>query len=101
MAGKLVRDKIVEKMIGEGKQPITHTASEQEYWQLLKQKLKEEAAEYTAMEKEEELADILEVIHAIAEFKKISFPELEKIRLKKKKDRGGFGKKIVWEGNKV
>ena len=45
-------------------------------------------------EKAEELADILEVIYRIAQLKGISKEELEKIRIKKLQDRGGFEKNL-------
>ena len=97
---KLVRDKVIEKKVSEGEKPAYHIASDEEYWKMLKLKLREEAAEFAAMEKQEELADLLEVIHTIAEFKKIPFEEIEEIRLEKKKEKGGFEKKIVLEGSK-
>jgi predicted house-cleaning noncanonical NTP pyrophosphatase (MazG superfamily) len=41
-----------------------------------------------------ELADILEIIYRIAEMRKISLGELEKIRQEKRLKRGGFEKNI-------
>ncbi len=90
---------MIEKKVSEGEKPVYHIANDEEYWKMLKLKLREEAAEYAAMEKEEELADVMEVIHSILEHKKISFEQIEKIRLEKKKERGGFSKRIVWEKN--
>ena len=95
-----MRDRVIEKKVSEGEKPAYHIASDEEYWQMLKLKLREEAAEFAAMEKQEELADVLEVMHAIAEFKKISFEEIEKTRLEKKNEKGGFSKKIILEGRK-
>jgi len=46
---------------------------------------------------DEELADVLEVIYAMLAFRKITFEELEQIRLKKKDERGGFKNKIILE----
>jgi predicted house-cleaning noncanonical NTP pyrophosphatase (MazG superfamily) len=40
------------------------------------------------------LADILEVIYRIAQLKGVSKEELEKIRVKKLQDRGGFEKNL-------
>ena len=69
--GKLIRDKIPEIMKQKGTTPVTHIANDAEYWQKLKAKLVEESAEFMKDEKEEELADILEVFNTICEFKKI------------------------------
>lgn len=44
-----------------------------------------------------ELADVLEVIHAIAETNGITFEELDKMRLDKREKRGGFSKMIYLE----
>jgi len=49
---------------------------------------------------EEELADILEVINAICDFKKINKKELELIRKKKTKERGGFKERIILDETK-
>ncbi|MNJ04845.1 hypothetical protein D3C73_1657970 [compost metagenome] len=38
----------------------------------------------------EELADILEVVHALAQLHKILPEDLEKVRAKKAEERGGF-----------
>lgn len=92
---KLVRDKVPEIMKREGKTITTHIADDEEYWKRLKEKLRMEAAEFTANEKIEELASVLEVLQAIADFKKISMKDIEALREKKAKERGGFGKRIV------
>jgi predicted house-cleaning noncanonical NTP pyrophosphatase (MazG superfamily) len=68
---KLVRDKIPEIIKRKGKKPIIHVANKKEYWQALKQKLKEEVEEFLKTPNKEELADILEIIYAICDFKKI------------------------------
>jgi len=43
------------------------------------------------------IADILEVVYAIATFKNISKVQLEEIRKKKFEERGGFEKRIILE----
>ncbi len=91
---KLVRDRIPEIIKKEGKQLTVITLEEPEYLDQLDRKLKEELAEYLAssdiQSQVEELADILEVIYAIAEAKGVSVQELETVRRKKAEKRGAF-----------
>ena len=42
-----------------------------------------------------EIADEIEVLYAIAEAKGISIKEIEKVRLHKKEERGGFKERIL------
>ncbi len=95
---KLVRDKIPEIIQGGGKKPITHVAGEEEYSKRLKEKLKEEAMEFYVSGKDDELADILEVVYAICDLKGIAIPRLEEIRKKKASERGSFANRIVLDG---
>jgi predicted house-cleaning noncanonical NTP pyrophosphatase (MazG superfamily) len=92
---KLVRDKIPEIIKRDGNKSITHIADDQEYWEKLKEKLKEEVDEFLKNSTKEEIADILEVIYAICDFKKIDRQKLELLRKKKAKKRGEFRKKII------
>ena len=94
---KLVRDKIPEIIKSKGKTPTTHTANDQEYWQKLKEKLREEVDEFIQEDNKEELSDVLEVIYAICDQKDISKEELELIRKNKAEQRGSFKDKIILE----
>ena len=94
---KLVRDKIPEMIENAGKMPVTHILSDDKYLSELEKKLNEECAEYQADKSIEELADMLEVIYAIAEERGMSVSELEAVRRKKAEQRGGFNKKIYLE----
>ncbi len=94
---KLVRDKIPEHIASQGGTYAVHTADKQEFWQKLKQKLAEETQEFTASENPEEIADILEVISAIQDFKKWDAGYMEKLRREKFQKRGGFAKRIILE----
>ena len=97
---KLVRDKIPEIIKESGSFPVTHIAEDKEYWQALKNKLKEETEEFLQTEKKEELVDILEVIHAICNEKNIDKDTLESLRKKKVKERGSFKNKIILDKTK-
>lgn len=97
--GKLVRDKIPEIIIADGKKPIIRILDNEEYLQELDKKLNEEISEYQADKSIEEMADVLEVLFAICEARGHSVEELIEIRNGKRKKRGGFEKKIFWSGN--
>jgi len=92
---KLVRDKIPEIIKNKGIVPITHIADDAEYWQKLKEKLQEELYEFIEAETIEEMADILEVIDAISDYKKFDKEELQKIKNKKAYERGKFKERII------
>ena len=94
---KLVRDKIPEIIEKAGKTAYTHILSEEDYMTELDKKLNEECSEYQADKNIEELADMLEVMYAIAEARGWSVSELEAVRRDKVEKRGGFKKKIYLE----
>lgn len=95
---KLVRDKVPDAII-EGGDAYSHYVIDDhnDYLFALDEKLDEELVEYQVTKDLNELADVLEVIHAIAEAKGATFEELDAIRLAKRERRGGFTKKIVLE----
>lgn len=97
--GKLVRDKIPQIIIADGRTPIVRTLSDEEYLSELDRKLNEEVAEYQADKSLEEIADVLEVLLAICEARGHSVDELMEVRDKKREKRGGFRDKMYWEGN--
>lgn len=94
---KLVRDKIPQIIKEKGQTVVTHTATDEEYWSKLKEKLREEVQEFLEDENSEEIADILEVLYAICDFKNITREKIESLRLEKNKKRGGFREKIILE----
>lgn len=94
---KLVRDKIPLIIQATGKSCISHVANDQEFHDLLVAKLQEEVAEFLHDNNPEELADIIEVIHAIAEQEYGGYSTIEMMRLAKKEERGGFSQRIVLE----
>ena len=94
---KLVRDKIPEIIIQSGGCPKIRFADNEEFWQKLKERLIEETNEFVESENEEELADIYEVLDAIINFKRFDKSEINEIKNKKLKERGGFVKRIILE----
>lgn len=94
---KLVRDKIPEIIEKTGKVCHIHTLTSDEYLAELDRKLNEECAEYQTDKSLEELADMLEVMYAIAEARGYSVEELEKVRAEKAEKRGAFIEKIYLE----
>ena len=94
---KLGRDKIPEIIEKTGKVCHIHTLTSDEYLAELDRKLNEECAEYQADKSLEELADMLEVMYAIAEARGYSVEELEKVRAEKAEKRGAFIEKIYLE----
>ena len=94
---KLVRDKIPEIIEKAGKKAYTHNLSEEEYMAELDKKLNEECAEYQADKSIEELADMLEVMYAIATARGWSVSELEDVRREKAEKRGAFERRIFLE----
>ena len=91
---KAIRDKIPEIIQKDGHSCNVETLSDEKFLEQLEKKLSEEVAEYQNDKNPEELADILEVIYRIAQLKGVSKEELEKIRIKKSEERGGFDKNL-------
>ncbi|WP_196777677.1 nucleoside triphosphate pyrophosphohydrolase [Lentzea aerocolonigenes] len=92
---KLVRDRIPELVRANGEEPVTEIADVQRYRELLRDKLSEEVAEFLESGEVEELADIMEVLHALAQAAGVSPAELERIRAGKAAERGGFADRVV------
>ena len=97
--GKLVRDKIPEIIEASGATPLTRILETEEYLSCLEAKLDEEVQEFHESKSPEELADILEVVYALAEAHGCSREQLQQIFDAKHTARGGFEKRIYWMGN--
>ena len=91
---KLVRDRIPELIESQGETPCIRILEQEEYLRHLERKLDEEVGEYHRDKNAEELADILEVVFALAEANGISRQELMEVYMKKHDARGGFEKRI-------
>jgi predicted house-cleaning noncanonical NTP pyrophosphatase (MazG superfamily) len=96
---KLVRDRIPEIIVGDGKSPVTRTLDDAEYVAHLKMKLVEEAQEAAAARSGEdlamELADVLEVVRALATASGLSLQDVEEFRRRRAVSRGGFERRIL------
>lgn len=92
---KLVRDNIPDIIKAKGEDVVMHIAGDVEYGQKLREKLQEEVAEYLNDESAGEIADILEVIDAIAEFKGFNPDEIMVVKKEKAEKRGRFEKRII------
>jgi predicted house-cleaning noncanonical NTP pyrophosphatase (MazG superfamily) len=94
---KLVRDLIPDIVRAEGREPKFRLAAQEEYEAKLREKLHEEVAEYLESGSSEELADILEVVHALGALAGHGPEHLEQLRAAKAAKRGGFKERIILE----
>ena len=92
---KLVRDRIPEIIEASGKACVTEVLSDEDYLRMVDAKLDEELAEYHQDQNIEELADLLEVIHAATIARGYTIEQLEQIRAEKAAKRGGFEKRLL------
>lgn len=91
---KLVRDYIPEIIEKNGQTAHVAVLEDEEYEKALEEKLKEEVNEYISDNSVEELADILEVLDAILQFRNITWEDVMDAKKKKKEQRGGFDKRL-------
>jgi predicted house-cleaning noncanonical NTP pyrophosphatase (MazG superfamily) len=91
---KLVRDRIPELIERAGRRPVTRVLDDAEYPQALLRKLQEEAGEFERSAEVEELADVLEVVYALAALQGSSPQALECLRERKRLERGGFQQRL-------
>lgn len=98
---KLVRDRIPDIIRENGDVPYTRILEEEEYRKELYKKLLEEGEEVvsstTSHETLEELADVLEVLRAIAALEGKELDDVILLADQKTKKRGAFRKKIFLE----
>jgi predicted house-cleaning noncanonical NTP pyrophosphatase (MazG superfamily) len=95
---KLIRDKLPQIMREAGLEVFERVLEPEAFARSLKQKLMEEAAEAAAASSPEdlaaELADVLEVVYALAAANGLAVEDLEAERGRKREARGGFDARI-------
>lgn len=94
---KLVRDNIPEIIRNSGETPHISFLDDASYLKELRKKLLEETNEFLESEEIVELADILEVIEALAKAKGISLDEIMNLKIKKSIKNGAFDKRLFLE----
>lgn len=97
---KLVRDNIPEIIKSNGENPITSILEDVRYKEELEKKLYEEyneVIESSGTDRIEELADMLEVIKALAKLENKTLDDIVEVAKEKVKKRGAFDKKIFLE----
>jgi predicted house-cleaning noncanonical NTP pyrophosphatase (MazG superfamily) len=94
---KLVRDKIPDIILANGGRPRTRILTKQEYVPELIRKFSEKYEELKLNPCVEELADLQEVLLALAEALGISPGQLAKAYIDKAAARGAFKKRIFLE----
>lgn len=92
---KLIRDRIPEIIESSGKIAVVRKTEGEELLNLLNRKLFEELNEYEESGEMEELADLVEVVQAILDYKNISIEEFNTLRNKKNIEKGVFEKGLL------
>jgi predicted house-cleaning noncanonical NTP pyrophosphatase (MazG superfamily) len=97
---KLVRDGIPRIIETSGGQPVTRVLDQAGYLAALRAKLIEEAEEAQAAsdgQLRSELADVLEVLQALAAAQGLSWEDVVTEAARKRDERGGFDQRIFLE----
>jgi predicted house-cleaning noncanonical NTP pyrophosphatase (MazG superfamily) len=97
---KLVRDGIPRIIEEDGGRPVTHVLDQAGYLAALRAKLMEEAEEAQAApdgQLRSELADVLEVLQALAAAHGMSWEDVVVEATRKRAERGGFDQRIFLE----
>lgn len=98
---KLIRDRLPEMMRRQGLAVFERRLDDAEFAAALAAKLAEEAEEARGAAGDaglaEELADVLEVVHALARHHGLEIAEIEALRIAKRAERSGFDGRIYNE----
>lgn len=94
MPGKLVRDRIPEIVRASGRDPLVRQLDRDHRLPALLDKLQEEVDELraaaTVTDRTEEIADVFEVLAAIAADLGLAWSAVEAVATTKREERGGF-----------
>lgn len=94
----LVRDKMPKRMNKMGVYVESYPLKSEALLDCLRIKLEEEVKEVlnatTAKDIKEEISDVIEVLYSIAKYYKLQIAHIEKKRIQKQAERGGFSKGI-------
>jgi len=98
---KLVRDNIPNIIENNNEIPVFRTLDDKEYWNALLKKVDEEKLEVlsalTKEERKKELADLFEILKAMAEFNGYTLSEIEEEANIKRSKNGGFTRRLYLE----
>jgi predicted house-cleaning noncanonical NTP pyrophosphatase (MazG superfamily) len=94
---KLIRDRISEIIENAGHKSKIRILDDDEYVTYLSKKLQEEVDEFQESMSLEELADIMEVVFALAAAQGKTPEDMEALRVDKREKRGGFEKRFFLE----
>ena len=97
MSEKLVRDRIPELLARLGINRRFRTVLDRERLPWLLAKCAEECGEVIADPSAEEIADLLEVLQALASQCGLDWASVEKVQHDKRRERGGFDEGFVME----
>ena len=92
---KLVRDRIPELIGMTGERAEVEVLDDIGYADYLNAKLTEELTEYLETGEVTELADLVEVVSAIAAQHGMNWDDFERLRAAKREDRGAFMKRLL------
>ena len=98
--GKLVRDRIPELIRSRGQTAVVRVLDDDEYRSALHDKLREEVAELATASPDtvtDEIADVLEVLRAVAEYSGVAWTSVESAASAKRDTRGGFSSRLFLE----
>jgi|TARA_Y100001963_G_scaffold64139_1_gene89443 predicted house-cleaning noncanonical NTP pyrophosphatase (MazG superfamily) len=94
---KLVRDRIPEIIIEDGRKPIYHIADADEYKRELCKKVMEELREFQEEPCLEEAADLLEVIYTLFDAHSFELLDIVEIGMRKNSYVGAFSRGVILE----
>jgi predicted house-cleaning noncanonical NTP pyrophosphatase (MazG superfamily) len=97
---KLVRDRIPDIISAAGQRPVTRILDQTDYQAALLEKLTEEAHEARQAPPDQlaaELADVLEVLQAIAQAHGMTWDRILSAAAAKRSDRGAFDDRVFLE----